>query len=395
MTTAMRSIELPSGRLDVHIHEETPDFGLNVLCDFAARNNPKRGFLVVSKVLGRHIPSDPLLMHRVHGTLAAKLASTDLPGPVVFMGMAETAICLGQAVHDTYANLTERQGDTMFLHSTRQILDGDEDGIVAEFSEPHSHAARHIVYSPLQFQLKAMLKAARSLVLIDDESSTGTTFMNAARAMAQLVPCLQVVSTAVITDWSNGADWRQKEGWKGASVALLRGELSWHGRADFVSETPPVTNTGALGHVANSFDYGRRGTATPYHRLPAGASYAQFAGAITRSIKAQSYLVVGTGEFTYPAYRLALAMRERGHKVCVQATTRSPVHLGGAIGSVLRFADNYGADVPNFLYNAQPIDGQKVIIVCETGEASIDPTLVEALDAHVIALGSEAKRKAA
>lgn len=395
MTIATRSIELPSGKLDLDIHEETPGFGLDVLCDFAARNNPKRGFLVVSKVLGRHIPSDPLLMDRVHQAIAEKLASTDMPGPVVFMGMAETAICLGQAVYYAYANLTKRQGEAMFLHSTRQILDGQEDAIIAEFSEPHSHAARHIVYKPLQSQMKAMLKAARSLIIIDDESSTGTTFMNAARAMAKLLPCLEVVSTAVITDWSNGAEWRQNDEWSGSSVALLRGKLSWEGRADFVSTTLPVTNTGALGQVSNDFDYGRRGTPTSLHQLPSGYTYAQFAGNISRYVKAQSYLVLGTGEFTYPAYRLALALRECGHEVHMQATTRSPVHTGGAIASVLRFADNYGADVPNFLYNARPVDGQKVIIVCETGESSIDPSLVDALDALVVAFGSEPRSKAA
>ena len=49
-----KRIELPNGILHVTAQPDAVD--IDELCGFAARINPKRGFLFVSKVLGRHIP---------------------------------------------------------------------------------------------------------------------------------------------------------------------------------------------------------------------------------------------------------------------------------------------------------------------------------------------------
>ncbi len=47
-------IAIRAGDLLIETHRE--DMPLEALLDFASRQNPKRGFLFVSKVLGRHIP---------------------------------------------------------------------------------------------------------------------------------------------------------------------------------------------------------------------------------------------------------------------------------------------------------------------------------------------------
>lgn len=54
---------LSCGRIEVS-SEET-DYPLTDLFDIAERRNPKRAFLFVSKVLGRHIPVSPLVMRNV------------------------------------------------------------------------------------------------------------------------------------------------------------------------------------------------------------------------------------------------------------------------------------------------------------------------------------------
>lgn len=383
-----RRIALPSGTLEIEVHsQQSPAFPLDMLCDFAARNNPKRGFLVVSRVLGRHIPASPIIMDRLHHRLAAQIGD-DLPGPVLFIGMAETAVCLGQAIHAAWRDSTGRP-DSMFIHSTRQVIDAAD--IVAEFSEPHSHAARHILYAPLNAALRAMFLVARSLVLIDDEASTGTTFLNAARALAPLLPHLETVTTSVITDWSPSDDWRAGLGFPGASLSLLRGRLQWTANPGHVSAQPPVSHTGALGRIANRINYGRRGDSDGLHILPDGLDYGGLAQRIAGHHPGQNFLVIGTGEFTYPPYRLALEMAHQGHSVHMSSITRSPVHIGGAIGSALSFHDNYGAGVPNFLYNVAPEPGQTVIICCETGADSVDPALVRALGAEVLNFGTMGK----
>ena len=73
--------ELTTGTLTVRAGEDAP---LDALFDIAERKNPKRSFLFVSKVLGRHIPVAPRTMKETYVSLAAGLPG-DLPGPILFI----------------------------------------------------------------------------------------------------------------------------------------------------------------------------------------------------------------------------------------------------------------------------------------------------------------------
>ncbi|RJY22409.1 phosphoribosyltransferase, partial [Pseudomonas syringae pv. actinidiae] len=105
--------DLLRGRLDVSVDSSTiaPDS----LFGFAERRNPKRAFLFVSRVLGRHIPARPSVMLKSFQDLARKIP-VDLPGPVLVIGMAETAVGLGAGVHRAYS---ETRSDALYLVSTR------------------------------------------------------------------------------------------------------------------------------------------------------------------------------------------------------------------------------------------------------------------------------------
>ncbi|RML91106.1 hypothetical protein ALQ88_04379, partial [Pseudomonas savastanoi] len=78
-STKLRA-DLLRGRLDVSVDSSTiaPDS----LFGFAERRNPKRAFLFVSRVLGRHIPARPGVMLKSFQDLAHKIPA-DLPGPVL------------------------------------------------------------------------------------------------------------------------------------------------------------------------------------------------------------------------------------------------------------------------------------------------------------------------
>ncbi|MCP5843002.1 phosphoribosyltransferase domain-containing protein, partial [Klebsiella pneumoniae] len=80
----------------------TPTGGISAIDDLfeiAERRNPKRAFLFVSKVLGRHIPVAPEKMRAVYRQLAEQFPPLS-DGPVLFIGMAETAVGLGAGVFD-------------------------------------------------------------------------------------------------------------------------------------------------------------------------------------------------------------------------------------------------------------------------------------------------------
>ena len=79
--------------------------------------------------------------------------------------------------------------------------------------------------------------------------------------------------------------------------------------------------------------------------------------------------VIGTGEYAYKPFRTALALEEAGYDVLFQTTTRSPILMGDAIASQRQFMDNYGDDIPNYLYN---LDADRLPIVIYEHPAMLD-----------------------
>lgn len=360
-----RRLRLATGDLEITVARA--DLALEDLCDFAARRNPKRGFLFVSKVLGRHLPARPSSMRSVQRRLAEKIPP-DLPGPVVLIGLAETAICLGQGVHEEYLSRTGRR-DVLFIHTTRLGL---ELPTVFEFLEEHSHAACHKVYRPLAPEDRALFGNARSAVLVDDEASTGRTLVNLANALAPFAERLESVLCLVLTDW------RGPERARAASrsmplpsswQSLLEGEYRF--TPGQIPKSVPCTSgfrEQARGGFLRRND-GRLGLRTP-PALPAGV-----ADGLGVSPGAR-ILVLGTGEFSYLPFRLAEDLENRGCEVYCQATTRSPVLVGHAVTQVEAFPDNYGSGVPNYLYNVTPGDYDRIFLCSETPTKRIPPRLL-------------------
>ncbi len=189
-----RIIELVTGRLEVTA--DGGDMDLDALTGFAARNNPRRGFLFVSRVLGKHLPVRPSAMLRAQRLLAGRLPD-DLPRPLLCIGMAETATALGQGVFE--ACMEDGAGtDGLYVHTTRYRLGELE---CLSFDESHSHAARHFLHLPREAALRRLFAEARTLVLVDDEMSTGNTFANLARAVRRHSPRLRRVAVATLINW--------------------------------------------------------------------------------------------------------------------------------------------------------------------------------------------------
>jgi hypothetical protein len=163
-------VNLKRGKLDVAVRESL--FAPDALFGFAERKNPKRAFLFVSKVLGRHIPVKPSVMQQTYENLAAQVP-TDLPGPVIVFGMAETAVGLGAGVHRA---LQSTRDDTFYLVSSRHDLGTP---IFARFEEEHSHASAHLIHMPADAQIQAMLGPKATSVSLLSGSYAFTEDLNA------------------------------------------------------------------------------------------------------------------------------------------------------------------------------------------------------------------------
>ncbi len=370
------TVTLPTGTLT--ILPDSSNQPLDSLCGFAARNNPKRGFLFVSKVLGKHYPVNPGRMQAIHDLLADKLPAT-LPGPVLFIAMAETATGLGQGVFESFLSRTART-DALFIHSTRYLVTGLR---ALAFQESHSHATDFYLYEPAAAHLREKFLTARTLVLIDDELSTGNTFVNLISAYGKVNPHLEAVRMVSITNFMG----RQRQNEISAAVSvplefaqLYAGEYKFETNARY--HFPAVASASGNGAARNgglSLAYGRAGIDS---RLAFDFSALD---RMTRSLTPrQRLLVLGTGEFMHPAFLLARHLETVGYDVRVQATTRSPILPGHAIQEVLRFTDNYGDELPNFLYNVARDSYDRVLICHETPQNANLLALAGLLNADLI-----------
>ncbi len=361
------NVQLMRGRLEVRVDQAAvkPDS----LFDFAERRNPRRAFLFVSKVLGRHIPARPSVMTACCQKLAEAIPA-NLPGPVLVIGMAETAVGLGAGVHRA---LSSERTDAVYLTSTRHPL-GSE--LFARFEEEHSHASAHLIHLPQDETLRAMMLKARSLVLVDDEASTGKTFINLYRALVDAgLKHLERVVTAVLTDWSTGSVTRALD-LPVAQVSLLQGGYQF-----VENPSAPLPEMPSVGRVASGDwalsaerDWGRLGTFSVEDSLaPELQVHPE-----------ERVLVIGTGEFVWRPFLLAERLERAGANVMFSSTTRSPIAQGHSIQHVLSFTDNYGLGMPNYLYNVRPGQFDRVLICSETPALAVSSELKDALQAEVI-----------
>ncbi|MEU3207157.1 phosphoribosyltransferase [Streptomyces cyaneofuscatus] len=394
------------------------DGELHELLGLALRRNPKRAHLLVSNVLGKHVPQRPSVVYGAGYGLGERVRA--LLGPeearrAVVLGYAETATGLGHAVADGLR-------DAPYLHSTRRPVAG-----VAQaggFEEAHSHATSHLLL-PEAPELLAGGAEASTLVLVDDEFSTGNTVLNTIRALHETHPRERYVIVALV-DMRSAGDRDRLTAFAaeiGARVDLVtrssgtvtlpegvleRGqalvadqEAEQAGRADEavagVAPAPaPVTRV-ALDWPAEVPDGGRHGF-TPAHRaaleaaLPGMAE--RIAGALDSDVR--RVLVLGFEELMYAPLRLGAALEAAmgsGAGIRYSTTTRSPVLAvddpGYAIRTRLVFpAHDDPADGPGdrYAYNVAGAGFDAVVAVvdstADTPELHAPDGLLARLAAH-------------
>lgn len=360
---------------------------LDALAGLALRRNPRRAHLLVSRVLGKHLPVEPAAALGAAADLAARVGEV-VDTPALVLGFAETATALGQAVA---AALPGAQ----CVLSTRRP--GPETIV---FAEEHSHAVGHRVLAPA-----AMLTQSRPVVLVDDELSSGRTAVNTIRALHRQAPHPGYVVAALL-------DVRPPE--QRAAFAELSAELG-----------VPVQAVSLLsGSLRVPLDAPERvaqlvAAADPPLRLPPSWPARRIAAQWPRSaalsarygwdrtdedtlaallvplaellrgvlVDAQRLLVLGTEELMYAPLRLAAVLAEvlaQETSVRYQSTTRSPVAPLDREGYAVRCALAFRASDPSpeepqrqsFVYNVRPGCADHIVVVTDGGDTS---PLVDAL----------------
>lgn len=340
------------------------------LIGLALRENKKRAHLLVSQVLGKHVPQRPAVVHGAGvelGRRVRELLGPDAAGAVV-LGYAETATALGHSVADGLG--------APYLHSTRRPVAGVEP--VGGFEEEHSHATSHLLL-PAD---PAFLAGDGPLVLVDDEFSTGTTVLNTIRALHARHPRSRYVVVALVDLRTEADQARLTEAAAelGARLDLLATATGGvelpadvlERAAELIAAAPlPAPVDGAAAPVervelpwpAGLPEGGRHGFSTA-HADQLDAVLPELAAPLATALAdRRNVLVLGFEELMYAPLRIAGALGGLigEDRVRFSTTTRSPVlavdHPGYAIRTRLAFpAHDDPADGPGerYAYNVAP-----------------------------------------
>ena len=410
-----------AGDLELEVDVRENEFGipLEALFSTAARRNKKRGFLFVSKVIGKHTPVHPqiprlgghVLAHlfmkevekkSVHGTeLLVKAicdwefipeavsiieASNFVPSePTLFIGFAETATGLGHAMFSAFSE------GAAFIHTTRDNL--KELRSVFDFEEEHSHATTHFCYT---LEQNFFEKFSR-IVLVDDEATTGKTSLNLIQALNSKYPGKKYVIASLL-------DWRTDEhisayeklenelGIKIDTISLVRGIIKHKGSVEqivleekaevarqfqgveaenisiFSKNTHSFTFINGSGSEKNFIYLNETGRFGIYsqNNTDIDLLVSKAASKLIGTRTGGKCLCLGFGEYIYIPAMIASKM---GDNIYYHSTTRSPVYPINeedyAVKTAIQFDNPYDNEVENFIYNILPDQYEEVYIFLE------------------------------
>ena len=327
----------------------------------ALRRNPKRAHLLVSSLLGKHVPAPAAAVIGAAEELGFGVRRALGGSTPYVLGFAETATALGHGV----ARVCARDaGPAPYAHTTRREV---PDGIATlSFQEEHSHAVEQV----LAIGNDALLQDPEwPIVLVDDELSSGRTAVNAIRVLHRRWPRRRYVLASLLDVRSpeqrsaNAADVAAL-GAQLTSVSLVDGEVrlpsGLRQAADALIAAHPAEPHRAVGPAApgSVWDLTVAGALHARHGWSFSDEQALRSAAellAPQFDRSGSVLVLGDEEFLYLGQLVAQRLGERAR---TSSTTRSPAlavdEPGYPLRTTLRFpaTDDAGRDA--FAYNVFP-----------------------------------------
>lgn len=227
-------------KVSVVIDSNPYDFATTDLFAIGKRkNNPKRDFLFISKLLGKHLPVNPDIVKATGYVLAGLI--TNHPSSVLIdflkkkrylstkqkeivkeelnkaydtksqnvlvIGFCETATALGYSVamalkNSSYISTTREVIDTLVVSNDMNKKDSYHKVSiknVINFEEEHSHATSHHMYSSENGIKK--LQDIDEIILVDDEITTGNTALNIIHEFNKKFPHIKKYTVLSILNW--------------------------------------------------------------------------------------------------------------------------------------------------------------------------------------------------
>ncbi|KNB74813.1 phosphoribosyltransferase family protein [Brevibacillus reuszeri] len=411
---------LDSLKVEVVVEKNPFELPLELLFGMAGRINKKRGFLFVSKVLGKHIPVIPAVSLVSGALLGARLLENyygqqvdtttlveglmnqemsqvvhqqliqkpfELPEHVLFIGFAETATALGHSMFSCFQN------NAHYIHTTREVIQDFQPSIT--FEEEHSHAVAQRMY----LSDDSWLATDAPIVLVDDEITTGKTALNIIREIQMKYPRSHYI-VASLLDWRSDEDCKRFEELQSelditiTNVSFVKGQIKVEGapveKAEIEKNSCAEQSRGTSSIIKieaakwpqmNYSSIDSRGCSNnrPYlmqtGRFGIQSSdqyelntYCRQMGIELRARRTGKALCMGTGEFMYIPMLIAAHM---GDDVWYQSTTRSPIYPSKmdkyAVKNAFSFQSPEDPLVLNFCYNIPDDCYSDVFVFFERG----------------------------
>lgn len=290
----------------------------DLVCVAKRLNNKKRGYLVVNRLQGKHIPVRPAQALELFESLADVLQGEYGRDSLLLVGFAETATAIGAAVAAALG--------CRYMQTTREKLD-DVDWLY--FSESHSHATQQKL---VREDVEKAAEECTRIVFVEDEVTTGNTIGKIVQILKERYPGKFQYSVASVLNGMKEADLKSFCD-LGISVHYLV-KTDHEGfekiAAGYPEDGKVVDCVGAAGMARKPWELvpGR----VDARRLVDSTRMRQQCERLGKAVlerypvkAGERILVLGTEEFMYPPLCIAAWMERKGADVSFHATTRSPI----------------------------------------------------------------------
>ena len=366
-------------KYSINIKENILNLDIYNYLDLAIRNNKKRRFLFVSKVLGKHLPCRACDMDNLGKDIVKVYEKKqDYLNSGVVISFAETGTALGHSVFN-YIN-----ADYEFIHTTREKVENKES---LHFLEEHSHATNHnLYYEDLKY-----LKDKEEIILVDDEITTGNTCINLIKKINELFPKKRYTICSIL-NWMNDEAFdrfkklEQEVNCKINFVYLFSGDFEFKCDEEKVEDIIKCSENKENTILKNK-DLRISYTYIDMKKYEHNKKYLKYTGRfginkedqknLLDTVKKESFkfsidydekiLFLGTEEFMYIPMLFAKQFEDKD--VYYHSTTRSPIvefdKEGYPIKSKFIHNSIYNKNIVNYIYNIDKYDYDKCFLFCE------------------------------
>lgn len=348
-------------------------------------NNPKRDFLFVNTLLGKHIAvqgRDALMMHRALGDKVYELFKEKgwENKKVLLVGFAETATALAQNIMFYSLRFKEKFPLNIvgYTQTTREELPSNRYTNIA-FEEKHSHATEQKLYFDKELDYDVVL-------FIEDEITTGNTILNFI-SQFEKHQSGKDYAVASILNWQNDKDAKTFSE-KGVEVAfLVRGKMK--------TELPSFSIKEGKEYdlYQDEVSYKANLSLRNNPRLPMTveefSEYVtfgdnkdkEFSKLISLKDSKKKTLIIGTEENMFVPIFFAIII-----DADVKATTRSPIESslenGYPISSRLKLNSAYESGRVTYLYDMDLGDYEQFVIFVEEESPVFEDELTKFLSSY-------------